>query len=231
MKMPWMQFCVMDWLSDPDLSRCHAVTRGIWADFLCAMHINGRSGQITGTSEELARIGRCTPAEIEQALVEIRTTNTGEVIKREVPGSNGNVTVIYTVCNRRMKREAKAREQTRKRVAEHRSNASVTPYARARASDLRLKSESESDTKLKNKSDKGDKALAKLTEAQGWLAAVFEKALGNQWANDSGKWINRIKANHGKCERVIAEIRSAMIESRIKTTVAQYAEQIWKEFA
>jgi hypothetical protein len=48
--------------------------------------------------------------------------------------------------------------------------------------------------------------------------------------NDAGKWVNRIKGNFGESERVTAETESASKESRIKTTPAQYAEQIWKEF-
>jgi hypothetical protein len=59
----------------------------------------------------------------------------------------------------------------------------------------------------------------------------IESALGVQWVNDAGKWVNRIKTHFGKTERVTAEVESAVKESRIKTTPAQYAEQIWKEFA
>ena len=72
---------------------------------------------------------------------------------------------------------------------------------------------------------------SKLASGQKELADRIESALGVQWTNDAGKWINRIKANFGKSERVIAEVESALKESRIKTTPAQYAEQIWKEFA
>jgi hypothetical protein len=63
------------------------------------------------------------------------------------------------------------------------------------------------------------------------IADRIEAALGEQWVNDAGKWINRIKAQPDKCERVVAEVESARKEKRIKTTPAQYAEQIWKEFA
>ena len=73
--------------------------------------------------------------------------------------------------------------------------------------------------------------VRKLSNRQKELADRIESALGVQWTNDAGKWINRIKANFGKSERVIAEVESALKESRIKTTPAQYAEQIWKEFA
>ena len=71
----------------------------------------------------------------------------------------------------------------------------------------------------------------KLSSGQKELADRIESALGVQWTNDAGKWINRVKFNFGKSERVIAEVESALKESRIKTTPAQYAEQIWKEFA
>lgn len=72
---------------------------------------------------------------------------------------------------------------------------------------------------------------SKLDSGQKELADRMETALGVQWVNDAGKWVNRIKANFWKSERVIAEVESALKESRIKTTPAQYAEQIWKEFA
>ena len=61
-------------------------------------------------------------------------------------------------------------------------------------------------------------------------ADLIEQALAVQWVNDAGKWINRIKFEFKKSERVIAELLSAIKERRIKTTPAQYAEEIWKEF-
>ncbi len=72
---------------------------------------------------------------------------------------------------------------------------------------------------------------SKLSSDQKELADRIETALGVQWTNDAGKWVNRIKANFGKSERVIAEVESALKESRVKTTPAQYAENIWKEFS
>jgi hypothetical protein len=72
---------------------------------------------------------------------------------------------------------------------------------------------------------------SKLSAEQKKLADRMEAALGVQWVNDAGKWVNRIKKQFDKSQRVTAEIESALNESRIKTTAAQYAEQIWKEFA
>ena len=91
---------------------------------------------------------------------------------------------------------------------------------------------------LKAGNHKSDKACStkpsKLTAPKKELADRIEAALrtrGNQWTNDAGKWINRIKSAPGKCERVIAEVESAAKEHRIKTTAARYAEKIWMEFA
>lgn len=71
---------------------------------------------------------------------------------------------------------------------------------------------------------------SKLSAGQKELADRCEAALGAQWINDAGKWLGRIKSEIGKSGRVVAEVENAMKELRIRTTPAQYAEQIWKEF-
>lgn len=58
----------------------------------------------------------------------------------------------------------------------------------------------------------------------------MELLLDVQWVNDAGKWISRIKKGGTIIEKVIDEVENAVKEKRIKTTPAQYAEQIWKEF-
>lgn len=70
----------------------------------------------------------------------------------------------------------------------------------------------------------------KLSPAQRELAKTFESLLNGQWVNDAGKWINRIKSNPQKVQRVMAEVDLARREQRIATTPAQYAEQTWQEF-
>lgn len=84
---------------------------------------------------------------------------------------------------------------------------------------------------IKLKSDKGEKALVKLELPHRELANDYEKALGQQWINDAGKWIGRIKREFPKAGRVLNELENAIKEDRVKTTPAQYAEQIWKEFS
>ena len=79
-------------------------------------------------------------------------------------------------------------------------------------------------------STKLTKGGAALTGENKELADRFKKALGLQWVNDAGKWINRIKAETDKARRVVAEVESAIKEKRIKKTIAQYAEQQWKDF-
>jgi hypothetical protein len=72
---------------------------------------------------------------------------------------------------------------------------------------------------------------SKLSKPQKELADRIEAVLAKQWVNDAGKWINRIKTEFRKSERVIAEVISAKNENRINSTPAQYAENIWGEFS
>lgn len=120
-KLPALQFYIGDWLKDPKLSMCSPATRGIWMDLLCAMHELDRSGLITGTTDQLARLCRCTAVEISAAIAELKETKAADVTER-----NGNV----TVANRRMQREAKLREDNNNRVRKHRGNAPVTEMKR-----------------------------------------------------------------------------------------------------
>lgn len=117
MNYPYIQLYVRDYLSDPKLSLCCAATRGVWMDFLCVMHMNDRCGVITGTRDQLARLGRCSAVEVSTAIDELKHTETADVTER-----NGIVTLV---C-RRMKRESDARKQGRLRVQRHREHASVT---------------------------------------------------------------------------------------------------------
>lgn len=109
-------------MNDPRLSMCQPNTRGIWMDLLCAMHELGRMGVISGTREQLARIGRCSTAELDHAIADLQNSQAADVAHRND---------IVTVSNRRMKREANTRKCTVLRVAKHRCNGacndSVTP--------------------------------------------------------------------------------------------------------
>lgn len=220
-----MQFFSGDWLTEPTLTLCSPAARGVWIDLICVMHESGRVGELRGTTEQLARFARCSPADLTHALTELQTTGAADVTTRN--------SVVTVIC-RRLKRDEKCRNDARLRKQKERGHSHVTDESQT---DLRLKSESESYLKssfvgLKGKATKrqSDKVLAKLDTGQKKLADRFQTALDGQWVNDSGKWVNRIKSAFSRCERVIAEMESAVKESRIKTTPAQYAEQIWKEF-
>lgn len=133
MKYPWMQFFATDWLNDPLVSICEPATRGILMDWLCNMHLLDRSGQITGTREQLARLGRCTAVQVESALQDLNSTKAADVTFRND---------VVTVVNRRMKRESLARKNGAIRVSRHRSNAAcnsdVTPQSQKSESEVRL---------------------------------------------------------------------------------------------
>src|SRR6516164_2040625 len=105
MKHPHIPLYTGDWLKDPQLSICSPATRGIWIDFICSMHENGRSGVLRGSSIQLARLARCSPTEIEAAMTEL-----GDTATAAVTSDHG----IWTIANRRMQREAITREERRK---------------------------------------------------------------------------------------------------------------------
>lgn len=206
-KIPAIQLYTGDWLKDPDLSKCKPQTRGIWADAICAMHEDGRRGVLSGTPEQLARICRCSPDEIEAAAEELKATKTATVTIR-----NGRVTLV----NRRMQREEKARELTRKRVSRHRGrraaegsesacNEKVTSYSSS-SSSASAKEESGSVTHLdasfaefwalwpkKIAEQDARQAWAKLSPDPETCARIIEAveawSQSEQWQKEGGKFI------------------------------------------
>lgn len=115
--LPWMKWETAKWLADPKLSRCAPETRGIWADMMCHMHEDGRSGIITGTPQQLAQMCRCTESEMGLAIEELRNTGTADVTV-----SHGR----FTLISRKMSREHKMREGAKNRKRRERSS-NVTP--------------------------------------------------------------------------------------------------------
>lgn len=132
-KLPFLQFYPGDWLKDPKLSMCSPATRGIWIDALAAMHESDRSGVLTGSPDQLARVLRCSPSDVQVAARELMTTGTANV--RE---SNG----LITLENRRMLRESKERKQSNLRQerykARHGNNGHVTDRSPPNNTDISI---------------------------------------------------------------------------------------------
>jgi uncharacterized protein YdaU (DUF1376 family) len=238
MKYPYMEFFTGDWLRDPAVGMLSPAARGIWVDLMCAMHQDDRSGVICGTSAQLARLARCSTDEMGGALEEFRVCKTGEVSE-----DNGMVTVI----NRRMHREAQARKQGGLRQARFRGKGEGNALKTEGSRPILQASESESEY-----SDKASKVVAQrasaadaagegfargparsaagLTSRQLEVAQFAESVLNGQWVNDAGKWVERIKGDADKVWRVMADVKSAVVERRVKTSPAQMAEHNWKVF-
>jgi hypothetical protein len=131
-KQPAILFYSGDWKKDPQLSKCSLAARGAWFELLLSMHENGRTGKLTGTIEELAQLVRCTPRELLRALDELERTRAAEVKKKKakintkVNQSKTSHVTRVTVINRRMKREAKVRDDAALRMRRHRKKNTVT---------------------------------------------------------------------------------------------------------
>jgi hypothetical protein len=75
------------------------------------MHEDNRSGNVTGTIDQLCRAGRTTAAVLVQALSELSRSGTAQVNERDG---------IFSVTNRRMSRERRTREYERLRKQDQR---------------------------------------------------------------------------------------------------------------
>ena len=90
---------------------CQPATRGIWIDVISVAH-EISCGTITGTTEQLARICRCTVPELDAALADLATTGTADITKR-----SGTISIT---C-RRLTRDLRAREAERDKKRKQRS--------------------------------------------------------------------------------------------------------------
>lgn len=112
-------------LKHPQLRMCSPATRGIWAYWLYAMHELDRSGQLTGSPAQLARLGYCTTDEVIAALAELESTGAADV-KRQEDG-------VVTLINRRKRPgygeaiAARRRVETQGRDADGALTKPVTP--------------------------------------------------------------------------------------------------------
>lgn len=172
MKHPYIPFYTGDWLKDPRLSLCSPATRGVWIDLICAMHEFDRCGELRGTTEELARLARCSTVELTQALTELQNKRAADVLQR-----NGS----WTIANRRMKREADIREKRKQAGSEGGSKA-------------------QANREQKPDYDTEDEGLSLVREfARGKGVSLldadwfFFKCVGNGWTN-SGQPIRDWKA-------------------------------------
>jgi len=122
-KAPAFQFYVKDWLSDSQLKMVSHSTKGIWIDLLCFMWDAPERGQVTGTMEQIKRMVGATDTDFTLFIEEAKTLS---FCYFSVTDS-----LLVTVRNRRMYRDAKDQENNRLRQQRHRekqkSNGEVTP--------------------------------------------------------------------------------------------------------
>lgn len=181
-KLPAFQFYTGDWLKDPNLSMCSPSTRGIWIDFICAMHELDRSGQVTGTAEQLARACRCTASEMIAALTELKETGTASISERE-----GR----FTVASRRMSRECYERESSSERKRIQRIRDKGGGVSREGHANVTLPSSSSSSLSTSSSSPGGDEQSAKRGEPRPrQLPTCDEEYLSSLQAHPAYKALN-----------------------------------------
>lgn len=125
-RLPWFKFFANDYIAEPELSVSSPATRGIYMDFLCALHsdsVEGR-GRIRATPSQLCTIGRCQMPDLVLYLTEgFRYKFADHQIEcpTHPPDSLSCVTdcpdCVITIQQRRMMRESQTQERIRKQTA------------------------------------------------------------------------------------------------------------------
>ena len=145
-KLPAFQLYTGDWLKDPALSMCSAMTRGIWIDMICRMHEFDRCGQLIGTIGELSQLCRCSHDELLAGLVQLARTRTADVFCAEndtemrakcapdVSEMRGSFLPVSSICPgefqivcRRMQVAYRERLKDAEKKAKRRKSGSVPP--------------------------------------------------------------------------------------------------------
>ncbi len=98
-KLFYMPFYTGDWLKDPKLRKCSLAAKGAWIDLLSTMWEDGQSGELTGTTKQLARICGESVDEFVSAICELNDNGVA-TIEPEVSADPGQV--LRLTC-RRMK--------------------------------------------------------------------------------------------------------------------------------
>lgn len=75
---PWHKWYPQDWLSEPGLSMCDAASRGIWADAVNVMLLEG-TYKVSGSEEQLSRLLRCRILQLQAAICDFKQNDLGKV--------------------------------------------------------------------------------------------------------------------------------------------------------
>jgi len=207
-KPPAAQFYWNEYLRDTRILT--PASRGLWADMLGFMWYSKPRGILMGTYDQFARMLSCTTPEAQSAIQELNVTKVADVTL-----GNGDGNGLVTVLNRRMYREDKARESTRKRVSRFR-NAVIKPESNAESNDnvTGLSSSSSSKEKKKEKKILSDDEWLKTLEDNPIYEGIEVRVIYGKmlvWCENNGKkptrrrfvnWLNReekpLKGGNGK---------------------------------
>jgi len=185
---PAFQFYPGDWLKDSSLGMCEPATRGIWIDLLCAMHESPSGYRIEGTAAALARVCRCSPDEMAQAIDELDRNGVADV---EVEGER------YRLASRRLARKSQERAATAERVRRHRDRSDVTDDVTPDVTDqkrLCTEDEDEDEDGSKEGSPRGE-TRAERSAAANAVYAEYPRKVGKRKALDEiGFALDRIVA-------------------------------------
>lgn len=191
-KTIWENWDEAAWRLDTEL--LSPQSRGVYREILGFMFLQNRSSSITGTHEEIARAGRCSAVQLQQAIDEIRKFRVADVTEREQQ-RDGGVTISVTITNRRMRRESNKRNSSLKRQ-QNRRNSRLRKTCVTKRKPERYK--------MRDRSVTGSVAITKSNESIDPIEP--EKTRQNGQINGNG--LNNLNLVKCSLPRIVAEIIS-----------------------
>lgn len=120
-----MKFFYADWLKDTRILSPEA--KGVWIDLVCFLWDSETRGTLTHTLDEWGRILGILPEKLNTIFLELENAKICNFAHRNHE-SNAKNNAYVTLSSRRILKEERLRENTKKRVGRYRqSNAIVTP--------------------------------------------------------------------------------------------------------
>ena len=250
MKRPSFQFYPADWRGNTKLRRCTEAARGAWVDIMCVLHDSDEYGVLRWPLEDILRAAGVSEKSgkelVSKLVLKGSDGDMEDFIYTPMHAGKAGDPVVLVAANHgpcwfssRMVTDEYLRQvrgfgvgfgtpkATPKATPKGGIGAMLGATPKGGMNCRATSSSSSSSSSI----HKDHKASSKgFTPHQTELTERMHKCLDGQWENDRQKWMGRIARQIGKTERVIAEVESALKESRIKTTPAQYAEEIWGEF-
>lgn len=208
-RLPWMQFWVGDWISDPDVGAAEPATRGIWFDLLCHMHLK-TTYELKGTVEQLARRGRCSPDAMKSCIADMEYHDIADISR------DGE---FVRIISRRLSREAEKRNGAKARKKTQRDR-SVTPDVTPEIGESHTSEKRREEQRREEKNKKKRSRVFSASQEQ--LEKIYDIYPRKEGKKDGLAKLKKTIADPETYERVLGAVSNYAAKCRAERIVEQY---------